>query len=90
MVFDGIYTFTNVSTDTNVRAYKKGETIFVAPTYEAPGPFEHVRIRLLQFVCRYYVPSFPLQWELKHATAGYTIKNVGLDAFARADAAIVR
>jgi hypothetical protein len=30
-----------------------------------------------------------LQWELTHATAGYTIKNVGLNAFCKADAAAV-
>jgi hypothetical protein len=42
-------TFTNVESNTAVRCYKKGEAVFVASTFEAPGPFELVRIRPLPF-----------------------------------------
>jgi hypothetical protein len=55
MALAGTYTFTNVASNSTVRCYKKGEAIFVSPTLEAPGPFELVRIRPLQFVWKYYV-----------------------------------
>jgi hypothetical protein len=67
----GIYTFTNIQSNTTVRSYMKSETIFVSSTMEAPGPFELVRIASIcvEIMLFYYVLVLPFQWEVTEAAA---------------------
>ncbi|WP_343947504.1 hypothetical protein [Nonomuraea longicatena] len=62
----GTYRIVNAASHTVARAYRPGETVFVASTLENPGPFA--------------------LWEITRAEPGFTIKNVGLGDFARANA----